>query len=196
MLSRGFLLLASTFALGEALNYNKSLNSQVHSAFHGSTGITISWNTYNQLGNPTVHYGLNPSQLDQIAVGDVSVTYNTSLTYNNHVQISGLLPNMQYYYLPEHLLPDAISEPFTFKTSRPLGDATPFNVAVVIDMGAMGDEGLTDYAGKGVASQEILLPGEQNTIQSLASQLSTYDFVAHRQYPLHHYYKALQADTE
>ncbi|KAG9526876.1 hypothetical protein KCV07_g542, partial [Aureobasidium melanogenum] len=135
------LLLASTFALGEALNYNKSLNSQVRSAYHGSTGITISWNTYDELSNPTVHYGLNANQLDQIATGNVSVTYNTSLTYNNHVQISGLLPNMQYYYLPEHLLPDAVPEPFTFTTSRPLGDNTPLHVAVVIDMGAMGDEG-------------------------------------------------------
>ncbi|KAG9563418.1 Metallo-dependent phosphatase, partial [Aureobasidium melanogenum] len=179
MFPRGVLLLASTFALGEALNYNKSLNSQVRSAYHGSTGITISWNTYDELSNPTVHYGLNVNQLDQIATGNVSVTYNTSLTYNNHVQISGLLPNMQYYYLPEHLLPDAVPEPFTFTTSRPLGDNTPLHVAVVIDMGAMGDEGLTTYAGTGVASQEILLPGEQNTIQSLASQTSTFDFVAH-----------------
>lgn len=186
MVPRRFLLIASLFATGEALNYNKSLNSQVRSAYHGSTGITISWNTYSELANPTVHYGLNANHLDQIAVGNVSVTYNTSLTYNNHVQISGLLPNMQYYYLPEHLLPDAVSEPFTFKTSRPWGDASPLRVAVVIDMGAMGDEGLTTYAGTGVPSQDVLMPGEQNTIQSLASQTSSYDFVAHRTYCIRH----------
>ena len=181
MFLHALLILTSASRLGAALNYNKSLNSQVRSAYHGSTGITISWNTYNQLSNPTVHYGLSPNQLSQVAVGNVSVTYNTSLTYNNHVLISGLLPNMQYYYLPDHLLPDAVAEPFTFRTSRPLGDSSPLHVAVVIDMGAMGDEGLTTYAGKGVPSQEILLPGEQNTIQSLASQTSTYDFVAHRE---------------
>lgn len=177
-------LVAIPVALGlqsvHALNYNKSLNSQVRSAFHGSTGITISWNTYGQLLGPSVHYGLIPSRLDQIAIGNVSVTYDTSLTYNNHVAISDLLPNMQYYYLPDHLLANTDQEPFTFTTSRPIGDMSPLHVAVVIDMGAMGDEGLTTHGGKGVDSRELLLPGEHNTIQSLASQVSTYDFVAHR----------------
>lgn len=177
-------VVALSMALGldsvNALNYNKSLNSQVRSAFHGATGITISWNTYDQLLGPTVHYGLIPNQLNQVAVGNVSVTYNTSLTYNNHVAISDLLPNMQYYYLPDHLLANTDQEPFTFTTSRPAGDMSPLHVAVVIDMGAMGDEGLTTYGGKGVDARELLLPGEHNTIQSLASQVSTYDFVAHR----------------
>jgi hypothetical protein len=177
-------IVALSIALGfhsvDALNYNKSLNSQVRSAFHGSTGITISWNTYDQLLGPTVHYGLEPERLDQTVAGNVSVTYNTSLTYNNHVAISDLLPNMQYFFLPDHLLANTGQEPFTFTTSRPIGDMSPLHVAVVIDMGAMGDEGLTTYGGKGVDPQELLLPGEQNTIQSLASQLSTYDFVAHR----------------
>jgi hypothetical protein len=165
-----------------ALNYNRSLNSQVRSAFHGPTGITISWNTYDQLLGPTVHYGMVSNQLNQIAVGNVSVTYNTSLTYNNHVTIPDLLPNMQYFYVPDHLLGNIDQEPFTFTTSRPVGDMSPLHVAVVIDMGAMGDEGLTTYGGKGVDPRELLLPGEHNTIQSLASQVSTYDFVAHREY--------------
>jgi len=176
----GVVLFAAGLRLTEALNYNKSLNSQVRSAYHGSTGVIISWNTYDQLSNPTVHYGLDPTQLTQVAVGNVSITYQTSLTYNNHVQLSGLLPNMQYYYLPDHLMPDVVPEPYTFTTSRPLGDSSPLSVGVVIDMGAMGDEGLTTYAGTGVDNRTILMPGEQNTIQSLAAETSSYDFVAHR----------------
>lgn len=176
----GAALFASALQCAEALNFNKSLNSQTRSAFHGSTGITISWNTYNQLSNPTVHYGLSPNNLNETAVGNVSVTYNTSLTYNNHVQIDGLLPNMQYYYLPSHLLPNVVPQPYTFNTSLPAGDKTPFNVAIVIDMGAMGDEGLTTYGGTGIDNRTLLLPGEQNTIQSMANETSTYSFVAHR----------------
>jgi hypothetical protein len=86
---------------------------------------------------------------------------------------------MQYFFLPDHLLANTGQEPFTF-TTRPIGDMSSLRVAVVIDMGVMGDEGLTTYGGKGVDPKELLPPGEQNTIQSLASQVSTYDFVAHR----------------
>jgi hypothetical protein len=145
--------------------------------------MTVSWNTYSQLTNPTVIYGTSKERLNLIASGGESVTYPTSLTFNNHVKISGLLPDTTYYYLPEHLInnPDLIG-PFTFKTSRIAGDTTPYSIAVVVDMGAMGSEGLTTTAGTGTAPQDILMPGEQNTIQSLTALVETYDFVIHRVY--------------
>jgi hypothetical protein len=61
---------------------NSSINSQIRLAYHGSTGMTVSWNTFSQLTNPTVRYGLDTS-MSQTASSTVSVTYQTSLTYNN-----------------------------------------------------------------------------------------------------------------
>lgn len=177
-------ILASTlpgFVVADPLRYNVSLNSQVRSAYSGSRGMTVSWNTYTQLENPTVVYGTSKNKLKFTASGGESVTYPSSLTYNNHVKISGLKPDTTYYYLPEHLIENSdLIGPFTFKTSRAAGDTTPYAVAIVIDMGAMGSEGLTTSAGTGIAPQDILMPGEQNTIQSLTSLVETYDFVLHR----------------
>lgn len=180
MLSKAIFLAANLVGLASALNYNKSINSQVRSAYHGSTGMAIGWNTFYQLANPTVKYGYNPGSLVYTASSTVSNTYNTSLTYNNFVLLEDLLPNIQYYYLPTELISnDTEAGPFTFVTSRPLGDATPYSTAVVVDMGAMGNEGLTTSAGAGTPQQDILMPGEQNTIQSLTKLEPTYDFLLH-----------------
>jgi hypothetical protein len=70
--------------------------------------------------------------------------------------------------------------PYTFRTSRPAGDGTPYSVAVVVDLGTMGSQGLTTSAGKGVSSNNILAKGENNTIQSLASALDSFEFLWHR----------------
>lgn len=178
-------LSALPLASADELRYNVSLNSQVRTAYAGPYGITISWNTYYQLSQPTVHYGLSPQSLSQVAVSTNSSTYPSSLTYNNHVRISGLQPNTQYYYLPEHLINNTdLVGPFEFKTARLAGDMHPYSIAVVVDMGAMGSEGLTTTAGTGISSDDILMPGEQNTIQSLTAELDTYEFLMQRQCPI------------
>jgi hypothetical protein len=71
-----------SFQVEPRLLSNSSINSQIRLAYHGATGMTVSWNTFSQLSNPTVRYGLDPS-LSQTASSSVSVTYQTSLTYNN-----------------------------------------------------------------------------------------------------------------
>lgn len=71
--------------------------------------------------------------------------------------------------------------PYTFRTPRPAGKATPFSVAVVVDLGTMGPMGLTTYAGTGVPSGDILTPGENNTIQSLTAVVDEFDFLWHRE---------------
>jgi hypothetical protein len=91
----------------------------------------VSWNTFAQLSNPTVSYGISPDALTQTASSSVSVTYPTSLTYNNHVNVTGLLPYTTYYYLPQY---SNATTPYNFTTSRASGDATPFTAGVVIDM--------------------------------------------------------------
>ncbi len=147
---------------------------QIRLAYAGDTGMHVSWNTYGQLPSPSVRYGTDPNHLDQVAYSDVSVTYQTSTTYSNHVKITGLKSDTIYYYQPAHTNGTA---PHTFKTSRPAGDATPMTVAVVVDLGTMGSDGLTTYVGVGAANP--LTPGENNTIQSLAAAKSQFDFLWH-----------------
>jgi hypothetical protein len=171
------------------LNYNVSLNSQTRLAFAGPDGMMVSWNTYNQIANPTVKYGLDPKNLASEASSTISVTYNTSLTYNNHVKITGLLADTTYYYMPTSLMEsDANTGPFSFKTSRAAGDSTPYSIAVVVDMGTFGPEGLGTTAGSGVVSNNILKPGETNTIQSITSDLEDIEFLLHRKFrfPFNH----------
>ena len=162
-----------------ALNYNVSLNSQTRLAYSGPTGMTVSWNTYNQISKPTVLYGLDPDHLIFSASSTVSVTYNTSLTYNNHVQLENLLPDTVYYYMPTTLM-DPDPYPYSFKTSLPAGIAKPFSIAVVVDMGTFGPEGLSTSAGTGVSPNNILKPGEATTIQSLVSEVDEFEFLWHR----------------
>lgn len=157
------------------------INSQVRLAYAGDTAMRVSWNTFEHLANPTVHYGRHPHDLCHRASSTDSVTYNTSLTYNNHVTLKGLKPDTQYYYMPSHLLRDnATVPPYTFRTSRSAGDMTPYSAAVIIDMGTMGPKGLTTSAGKTVSPNNILRPGENNTVQSLEAALDTFDFMLHR----------------
>ena len=114
------------------------------------------------------------------ASSNVSVTYPTSLTYNNHVWLSGLLPDTEYYYQPQNLLPnETVYGPYSFKTARPAGDQSPFTIAFVCDLGTMGPDGLSDIKNSKTDANEVLAPGEQNTIQSLVSMMDTYDFVVH-----------------
>jgi hypothetical protein len=158
-----------------------AINSQVHLAYAGSTGMTVSWNTLTQVKTPTVKYGLTPKSLIYTATSSVSVTYNTSLTYNNHVKVTGLKPDTVYYYQPIPLLKDnTTSLPYQFRTARSVGDGTPYSVAVVVDMGTMGPLGLTTFAGDGVSQNNVLGPFDHNTIQSLDAVSDQYDFLWQR----------------
>lgn len=159
---------------------NATINSQVRLAYAGDTGMYVSWNTFSHVAKPTVNYGLSAEALTLSASSNVSVTYPTSLTYNNHVKITGLDPDTTYYYVPVGLLTDnTTSLPYTFRTSRPAGDKTPYAIAVVVDMGTMGPQGLTTKAGKGVASTNVLQSSQNNTIQSLTEVVDEFEFLWH-----------------
>ncbi|KAH8884313.1 Metallo-dependent phosphatase [Thozetella sp. PMI_491] len=153
-------------------------NSQIRLAYSGPTGMVVSWNTEAKLNSPTVLYGLSKDKLIYSASSKESVTYQSSLTYNNHVKLTGLLPDTTYYYMPSMGLSNESSPgPWTFKTAKPAGDMSPYTIAFTCDLGTMGADGLTTSSGKGVAAGGILKPGEKNTIDSLASSINTYDFV-------------------
>ncbi|KAJ4382503.1 hypothetical protein N0V85_008576 [Neurospora sp. IMI 360204] len=154
-------------------------NSQIRLAYHGDSGMMVSWNTFNHVENPSVLWGLSKDRLINIATSNVSITYPTSTTYNNHVLISDLRPDTTYFYKPLPLMKNDSTDIFNFTTSRRAGDSTPFSVAVVVDLGTMGSMGLTTSAGAPVASTNVLQPGERNTIDSLESSLADFDFLWH-----------------
>ncbi|WPH04367.1 Hypothetical protein R9X50_00725700 [Acrodontium crateriforme] len=170
---RSSMVVSAFAAVGAASSSvgNAFAPSQVRLAYAGDKGMHVSWNTQHKVEIPIVRYGTSPYRLDQIAFSDVSVTYPTSTTYNNHVKITGLKPNTQYYYQPGFSF---ASKPYTFKTSRKAGDCEPFEVAVVVDMGTMGADGLTTHGGG-----HPLQPGEINTIQSLQASLNEFEFLWH-----------------
>ncbi|KIJ60135.1 hypothetical protein HYDPIDRAFT_99288 [Hydnomerulius pinastri MD-312] len=152
-------------------------------AYGGPNGMTVSWSTHAQLETPQVWYGESPSALTNVASGE-TVTYPTSRVYDNHVKISGLKPNTKYWYRTSYQnCPGCAYRPTdTFTTSRAAGDETPFTVAVVVDLGLMGADGLSTAVGplggsKGAANP--LGPNDLNTIQSLLENKDTYEFIAH-----------------
>ena len=152
---------------------------QIRSAYAGPTGMMVSWNTFSELpSSPTVKYGFTPNDLpfSSSPENGQSVTYPTSLTFNNHVRLTNLLPNTKYFWQPAFSNETSI---FSFTTSREKGDPTPFVVAVAVDLGLIGPDGLSTTVGKGAANP--LLPGEINTIQSL-QQHNDFDFLWHREF--------------
>ncbi|RDW92302.1 purple acid phosphatase-2 [Coleophoma crateriformis] len=171
---------AAVSASGCQAATNATINSQVRLAYAGDSGMVVSWNTFQHLNHPTVKFGLSPGNLSQTVSSNISVTYPTSLTYNNHVKITGLKPDTTYYYAPVGLLKDNTTTlPYSFRTSRPVGDSTPYSIAVVVDLGTMGAQGLTTTAGKGISTNNILKKGENNTIDSLTAALDSYEFLWH-----------------
>lgn len=144
---------------------------QVRLAYGNDHSMRVSWNTKQKLSKPTVHFGTK-GKLERRASSDVSVTYPTSSTYNNHVTITGLSSDTTYSYMPE-----CGTETLHFKTSRSVGKGEPFKFAMVGDMGTFGPDGLSTKVGTG--AKNPLKPGEKTTIDSLVSLIDSYDFVWH-----------------
>lgn len=147
---------------------------QLRLAYAGPDGMMVSWNTASKLDQPTVRWGVSPHHLNRKATSQVSVTYPTSTTYNNHVRIEGLDADQLYYYKLDFSDDNAL---YSFRTSRRAGNRDPFKVAVVVDLGTMGKDGLTTHVGTGAANP--LKPGERNTIQSVNDAKSDFDFLWH-----------------
>jgi hypothetical protein len=112
-------LAAAVTSIANGLVSKNEINSQIRVAYAGPTGMTVSWNTFEQVHIPTVFYGLTPFTMIHVATSRTSVTYNTSLTYNNHVKLTNLLPDTTYYYLPTSLIKTNEPRcPYSFKTSK------------------------------------------------------------------------------
>lgn len=148
--------------------------SQHHLAYHGSFGMTVSWSTHAKLQRPTVHFGLTPYTLFLQSSSDVSVTYNTSSVYLNHVVLKDLLPDTTYWYSVSNSFPN---QTYSFKTARLAGDPRPYTAAMVVDMGTFGDDGLSTHLPASVGN--ALQPGEVTTIQRLSQDLNKFDLLLH-----------------
>ena len=160
---------------GSGCNANTN-PTQVRLAYAGPGGMAVSWNTNQQLSKPSVSYGADKKNLDQVASSDVSTTYQSSSTWNNHVVISGLKSDTNYHYAPQ-----CGNATYKFKTARDAGKDTSFKFAMVGDMGTFGPDGLSTTVGKG--ANNPLPVGANTTIQSLQALKSQYKFIWHGQFP-------------
>jgi len=178
-LSRAVVVAAlATFGLAEPNKRNpkdgctKDMDpSQHRMAFWGDSGMAISWNTKAKLSKPTVYWGKD-SATEHSVSSDVSTTYPSSSTYNNHVVITGLQPNTRYHYEVQ-----CDHRSYSFTTARSIGDGHSYQFAMVGDLGTMGPDGLGTTVGTGASHP--LEPGEPTTIDALHDKKPGLDFVWH-----------------
>ena len=165
---------------------NRKEPLQQRLAYVNATAMQVSWNTYDPLGpnEAVVYYGNSPLDLGKTASA-MSMTYNTSRTWNHHALLSGLSPKTTYWYRVANSDCDSCSEipTYTLTTPRSPGDQSAYSLAVVVDMGTMGVDGLSDENGQYLnltGSHHIPLKKEDsNTIQSLVQNVDTYDAILH-----------------
>lgn len=165
-------LAATTLADDDCNGNTKPM--QIRLAYAGHGGMAVSWNTKQKLSRPTVRFGKDSRNLNRDASSDISVTYESSSTWNNHVTIGGLDTDTTYYYMPQ-----CGTQAYTFTTAPNPGKGSSFKFAMVGDMGTMGSDGLSTKVGKGASNP--LLPGDSTTIQSLQQLKSSYEFLWHGQ---------------
>ncbi|CAK7274711.1 hypothetical protein SEPCBS57363_006302 [Sporothrix epigloea] len=156
---------------------DKTTPTQQRITIHAENAVSIGWNTYEELKQPCVHYGLYPEELVWQECSLSSVTYPTSRTYSNVVTLSNLQPGLQYYYK----IASTNSTIHQFLSPRAAGSKEPFNVAVVIDMGVYGQDGFTlaSSAKRGEPVPKINPELNHTTIWQLAQSINKYDFVLH-----------------
>jgi acid phosphatase type 7 len=135
--------------------------------------MSIGWNTYQQLSQPCVDYGLSSSSLNLKACSSSSVTYSSSRTWSNTVTLAGLQPATTYYYKIE----STNSTTDHFLSPRAAGDTTPFNFDVVIDLGVYGQDGYTTTKRDTIPNIQPAL--NHTTIGSMAENVNNYELVIH-----------------
>lgn len=126
---------------------------------------------------PQVYYGLTPHDLHHSAESTYVTTYETSRTWSSSVKLEGLKPGTTYYYK----IDSTNSTVDSFKTARAAGDHTPYTIALVVDMGVFGPDGLSfqEETWLGVPIKDSLTIGDHTTIDDLYDTRDTFDFVVH-----------------
>lgn len=140
-------------------------------------GITIGWNTYEQLKIPCVQYGLTSDLLFMEACSTSSITYPTSRTWSNAVTLNYLLPATTYYYK----IVSTNSTVNQFLSPRLAGDRSPFTMNAIIDLGVYGANGYTigmDESKRSIIPQ-IQPSLNHTTIGRLANTINDYEIIIH-----------------
>ncbi|CAI7654737.1 unnamed protein product [Penicillium glandicola] len=144
-------------------------------AVYGTNAVSVGWNTYEQLNQSCVSYGLSESNLDTTACSSSSTTYATSRTWSNVAVLTGLTPATTYYYKIE----SGNSTVGHFLSPRTPGDKTAFNMDVVIDLGVFGKDGYTTTSTKKDTIPVIEPDLNHTTIDRLAQTVDDYELVIH-----------------
>ncbi|KHN96903.1 Purple acid phosphatase-lik [Metarhizium album ARSEF 1941] len=142
-------------------------------AIFGPNKISVGWNTYQHLSRPCVQYGLASDALIQKACSNASETYSTCRTWFNTVVMDGLTPAATYYYK----IVSTNSSIHHFVSPRESGDATPFAMDVVIDLGVYGTDGFTTSKRDAIPKIEPAL--NHSTIGRLADTTDDYELIIH-----------------
>lgn len=176
------LLAASVLAQASYPPKPKDLSTpyQQRLAIKGPNSISVGWNTYQQLSKPCVSYGTSASSLDKTScsTGADSITYPTSRTWFNTVILSDLKSATTYYYKIE----STNSTTDHFKSPRSPGDATPFTINTIIDLGVYGEDGYTIQYGNETQKRDIpkVQPSlNHTTIGRLAQTIDDYELILH-----------------
>ena len=146
-------------------------------AIQSPSQISVAWNTYTKLAQACVQYGTSSKSLTSKACSNNAVTYPTSRTYFNTVQLTGLKPATNYYYK----IVSTNSSVQHFFSPRVAGDTTPFTLNAVIDMGVYGADGYTIDMDMSKRSTIPTLDPSLNhtTIGRLFNTLNQYEFIIH-----------------
>ncbi|CAG8901769.1 unnamed protein product [Penicillium egyptiacum] len=142
---------------------------------YGPDAVSVGWNTYAQLGQSCVRYGLSESNLNTKACSSSSTTYDPSRTWSNVVVLTGLNPATTYYYE----IDSTNSTIGHFLSPRKPGDKTAFNMDVVIDLGVYGKDGYTSKSAKKDSIPVVEPELNHTTIGRLAKTVDDYELIIH-----------------
>ncbi|CAN8096484.1 unnamed protein product [Discula destructiva] len=153
--------------------------TQQRLAISGLNSISVGWNTYEELAQPCVEYGMRSNNLSLKACSQISVTYPTSRTWSNTVILNSLKPATTYFYK----IVSTNSTTQSFLSPRTPGDKTPFTTNVVIDLGVYGADGFTvdvdGDAGRKLSIPDVDPSLNHTTIGRLQDTFDDYEWVLH-----------------
>jgi phosphodiesterase/alkaline phosphatase D-like protein len=112
----------------------KTAPEQIHTAFAGPDGLAVTWFTLNATATSTLKWGAASGQLDHTASG-TAVSYGAEGLHHT-VVVKGLAARTKYYYQCGDAA-GGFSATQSVSTARAAGDATPFTVGIVGDMGTI-----------------------------------------------------------
>ncbi|KAI2684171.1 hypothetical protein CBS147317_8336 [Penicillium roqueforti] len=143
---------------------------------YGPNAVSVGWNTYEQLNQSCVNYGLSETNLNTKACSSSSTTYDPSRTWSNVAVLTGLTPATTYYYK----IDSTNSTIGHFLSPRTPGDRTAFTMDVIIDLGVYGKDGFTSKRNTKKDTIPVIEPElNHTTIGRLAETIDDYELVIH-----------------